>query len=497
MRSLILFASLLVLAPLSALDAEIAVFPKSITLRGPEYSQALIVQQVNDGLTGAQISEGVAFESSDNKVAEVVDGVVQPRGDGAATIAVRVGDATTEVQVVVSEFAKPFVWSFRNHVQAVLSKSGCNSGACHGAAAGKNGFYLSLRGYDSDFDFQSLTRQARGRRIIPSDPGRSLLLTKPTGRVPHKGGVRFEEDSLEYRVLAEWIAAGQPEPTAADPRIERLEILPPQIVVRPGNKQQFLVLAHFSDGRAEEVTRWVRFSSTNSTVAEIDDRGRAEMKGHGESAIGAGYRGQNATAIVTSPYDNETPAFVFDGQPQANLIDKHVIEKLKQLNLPPSPPASDSMFLRRAFLDTIGVLPTEEETRKFLADSDPDKRNKLIDQLLVRPEFVDYWTYRWSDLFLLSGDRLRPMGLDAFSKWIREQVEQNTPWDKFAREVVLATGNSYENGAVNFYALHQDPFDTAETVSMAFMGMAINCARCHDHPLEKWTNDDYYGMANM
>ena len=497
MRSLIILPALLTLFPFASIDAEIAVFPSSITLRGPEFSQTLIVQQIVEGQTGSQVSEGVAFESSDPKVAEVLEGVVTPRGNGTATIVVRAGDSSAEVRVTVSDFDQPFVWSFRNHVQAVLSKTGCNSGACHGAAAGKNGFYLSLRGYDSDFDFQSLTRQARGRRIIPSDPARSLFLTKPTGRVPHKGGVRFEEGSPEYRVLAEWIAAGQPAPTEDDPRIERLEILPPQIVVSPGVTQQFRVLAHFSDGRTEEVTRWVRFSSTNSTVAEIDERGHAEMKGHGESAIGAGYRGQNATAIVTSPYDNETPAFVFDRQPQANLIDKHVIAKLKQLRLPPSPTASDSMFLRRAFLDTIGVLPTEEESRAFLADSDPDKRNKLIDRLLERPEFVDYWTYRWSDLFLLSGDRLRPKALDAFSQWIREQVEKNTPWDELARQVVLATGNSYENGAVNFYALHQDPFDTAETVSMAFMGMAINCARCHDHPLEKWTNDDYYGMANM
>jgi hypothetical protein len=495
MRLMITLACLL--APsLIANAAEIQLLPESLSLNGPEATHRLIVQTKTDNSLGAQIQEGVTLQSADPKIVEIVEGVVIPKSNGKTTITATVGEMNSSIAVTVKEMDKPFTWSFRNHVQSALSKSGCNMGACHGAAQGKNGFYLSLRGYDPVFDYWSITRQARGRRVIPSDPGRSLLLTKPTGMVPHKGGVRFDAESLEYRVLAEWIAAGQPEPTEDDPRITQLEILPKQIVVQPGVSQQFLVRAHFSDGRVEDVTQWAKYSSTNSTVADVDDLGRAELKGHGEGSIVAWYLGQNVVGTITSPYDQNVPDHLYAGGSE-NLIDKHVNEKLKSLNIPPSPVASDSDFIRRVYLDTLGILPTEAEAKQFLLSSEPNKRNKLIDDVLARPEFVDYWTYRWSDLFLLSGERLRPVALDAFSKWIREQVEKNTPWDEFARDVILAKGNSHENGAVNFYTLHQDPLDTAETVSMAFMGMAINCARCHDHPLEKWTNNDYYGMANL
>ena len=482
--------------PLLVSAGEIQLLPETLNLVGPEARHRLIVQHRTGDSLGAQIEEGVSFLSADPEIAEVVNGVVHPRGNGSTTITATAGDANSSLAVTVSGMDKPFVWSFRNHVQSVLSKSGCNMGACHGAAQGKNGFYLSLRGYDPDFDYWSITRQARGRRIIPSDPGRSLLLTKPTGTVPHKGGVRFAEESLEYRVLAEWIASGQPKPTSEDARISELEILPKQIIVQPGVSQQFLIRAHFSDGHVEDVTQWAKLSSTNSSVAEIDELGHADIKGHGEGAVVAWYLGQNVVGIIASPYQQNVPEHLYAAHSE-NLIDKHVNEKLRKLNIPPSPLCSDSEFIRRVYLDTLGILPTEEEIRAFLMSSDPEKRKALIDNVLERPEFVDYWTYRWSDLFLLSGERLRPKALDAFSLWIREQVEQNTPWDEFARKVILATGNSYQNGAVNFYTLHQDPLDTAETVSMAFMGMAINCARCHDHPLEKWTNNDYYGMANL
>jgi hypothetical protein len=284
MRLMITLACLL--APsLIANAAEIQLLPESLSLNGPEATHRLIVQTKTDNSLGAQIQEGVTLQSADPKIVEIVEGVVIPKSNGKTTITATVGEMNSSIAVTVKEMDKPFTWSFRNHVQSALSKSGCNMGACHGAAQGKNGFYLSLRGYDPVFDYWSITRQARGRRVIPSDPGRSLLLTKPTGMVPHKGGVRFDAESLEYRVLAEWIAAGQPEPTEDDPRITQLEILPKQIVVQPGVSQQFLVRAHFSDGRVEDVTQWAKYSSTNSTVADVDDLGRAELKGHGEGSI--------------------------------------------------------------------------------------------------------------------------------------------------------------------------------------------------------------------
>jgi hypothetical protein len=356
---------------------------------------------------------------------------------------------------------------------------------------------LSLRGYDPQYDYFAITRQSNGRRVVPSDPGRSLILTKPTGAVPHQGGVRFDVSSKEYRVLAEWIAAGYPEPKDDDRRIRRLEILPHNVILKPGAQQQVVVLAHFSDSRIEDVTRWAKYTSTNLTVAKVDDLGKVDVMGNGVGSIVAWYLAQNVVAEVTVPYEKELPAEVFAGAERVNFIDDLVLKKLQQLRIPPSERSNDGEFLRRVYLDTIGMLPTIDEARAFLADTTPDKRVKVIDALLARPEFVDYWTYKWSDLLLINGERLRPKALEAYYGWVRKNVEANTPWDKLVREIVTSKGSTIENGAVNFYSLHEDPLEMSETVSMAFLGMSINCARCHDHPLEKWTNDDYYGMANM
>ncbi len=475
----------------------LTLLPSEVVLLGKEARQRVLVQATSGPQVVGQVASGVVFESSDANVARIEDDFVLPVGNGKATITAKVGDRTATATVVVEKFDQPHVWSFRNHVQPVLSKTGCNTGACHGALAGKAGFKLSLRGYDPEADFRTLTRQARGRRIVPADPGRSLLLTKPSGAIPHKGGLRFDVDSLEYRVVAEWIANGHPEPREDDARIATLEILPTASVQKRGSTQQLIVRAHFSDGHVEDVTRWARFTSANATVASVDDQGLVKILGNGEGAISGWYLSQNVIATVSSPYDTPVDPAVFANAERSNVIDDLVLAKLKALNIPPSYRSTDSEFIRRAFLDTIGVLPTSDDVRAFFADTSPDKRERLVDQLLVRPEFVDYWSYKWSDLLLLSGERLRPQALKAFYSWIREHVANNSPWDQFAREIMLARGSTFENGAANFYALHQDPLDMAETTSMAFLGMSIQCARCHDHPLEKWTNNEYYGFASL
>lgn len=475
----------------------LTVLPAEVTLTGPQARQRLLVEEMRNGHAAGQVIEGVTFESSDLKVVRVEDGRALPAGNGTAVVTAHVGDHTAKARITVERFDQPHQWSFRNHVQSVLSKAGCNSGACHGAAAGKNGFRLSLRGYDPDFDYHSITRQANGRRIVASDPGRSLFLLKPTATVPHKGGLRFEVGSREYQVLSEWLAAGHPGPREDDPRMTRLEILPQHVVLKQGSPQQILVRAHFSDGHSEDVTRWAKYTATNLSVAQVDDSGRVEVMGQGEGAVVAWYLSNNVVASISVPYDTHVPADVYAKSPRKNFIDELVLEKLESLNLPPSPLSSDEVFLRRAFLDTIGVLPTIDETTEFLSDTAPDKRETLVDRLLSREEFVDYWTYKWCDLLLVNGERLRPKALTAYYKWIRQQVAQNTPWNRFVWEVVTAKGSTLENGAANFYSLHEDPLDMSETVSMAFLGMSIQCARCHDHPLEKWTNNDYYGMANL
>ncbi len=388
-------------------------------------------------------------------------------------------------------------WPFRNHVQPVLAKAGCSSGACHGAAAGQGGFRLSLRGYDDEGDWKSITRSALGRRIVLSDPARSLLLLKPTGAVPHKGGTKFEVGSLEYKILSEWIAAGAPPPKADDARITKLEVSPEHATLKPGDAQQLTVKAMFSDGSVQDVTRWAKFTDANASVTTVDESGSVKVAGFGEGAITAWFLSRIAIATFTAPFTNKVPADAFAKAPRRNFIDDEVIAKLRELNIPPSPRATDEVFIRRAFLDTIGVLPTAEEVRVFLADTSSSKRDRLIDSLLARSEFVDYWSYKWSDLLLVNSERLRPAAMWSYYNWIRNNVAANTPWDRFVRELVTARGSTLENGAANFYALHEDPPNMAETTSQAFLGMSINCAKCHNHPMEKWTNDEYFGFANL
>lgn len=477
--------------------AKLVLLPSSSDLSTKESRQTLVLQWQRGEQVLGQALEAVQFSSSDEKVLKVENSVAVPVGNGKATITAKAGDQQATAEVTVTGQDQPFAWSFRNHVESVLSKQGCNAGACHGARAGQKGFRLTLFGFDVDADYSYLTRQALGRRVVPSDPGRSLILTKPTGLLPHKGGIKLDPSTQEYRVLAEWIAAGAPGPKENDPQISSLEVLPKYSTQNVGANQQLIVLAHFTDGHVEDATRWAKYTSVNSSVASVGERGEVKVTDSGEGVIKVWYLNYNAMAFLTVPYVNDVKPEVFASAERRNFLDDLVNEKLTALKLPPSPKCEDATFLRRTYLDTIGTLPTADETRAFLADTSTDKRDKLIDQLLSRPEFVDYWAYKWSDLLLLSGERLRPEAIKSYYGFIRKSVEQNKPWDKFVYEIVTASGSTFENGAANFYALHQDPEGMAETVSQAFLGLSIGCAKCHNHPLEKWTNDQYYGMANM
>ena len=387
--------------------------------------------------------------------------------------------------------------SFELDVMPILSKAGCNGGGCHGALAGKGGFRLSLFGYDPASDHLSITRDARGRRVDLADPGTSLILTKPTMAVAHKGGRRLEVDGHDYRLLAAWIAAGCPGPAAGEKKLSSIALQPAEAELAPGRSQQLGVIATYSDGSTRDVTRWARFTSADESVATVDPSGLVTVVGHGEGAVTAWFSSQIALARVLAPFPHAIPAEVFVTSPRANPIDDLVLEQLQKLHLKPSPPCDDATFIRRGVLDTIGRLPTSEEVRGYLADGSPGKRERLVDLLLARPEFVDYWTYKWSDILLVSGSKLRPDAVNAYYQWIRDRVAENAPWDRLVRDVVTAQGSSLENGATNFFAVHQDPETMAENVSQAFMSLSIGCAKCHNHPLEKWTNDQYYAFANL
>jgi len=388
-------------------------------------------------------------------------------------------------------------WSFRNHVIPVLTRLGCNSGACHGAAAGKAGFKLTLRGYDPELDYNVLSRQSLGRRINKVEPAKSLILLKPTMAIGHGGGRRLEVGSLEYKVISEWIASGMAAPADSDARIVRLEVTPKASTLAAGADQQLRVLARYDAGHTEDVTRWVKYSSADPGVAVVDDDGKVKMQGHGETAISVWYQSQVSFARVTNPFPNEIKPEVFANSPRQNYIDDLILKKLRTLRIAPSDQAGDREFIRRAFLDAIGVLPTPQEVERFVADNSPGKRFKLIDDLLSREEYVDYWANKWSDLLLVSTAKLPDSAMWTYYNWIRESVANDKPWDRMAREIVTATGNTLENGAATYYVIHKEPTDLTENFSMAFLGMSITCARCHNHPLEKWTQKQYYQMANL
>ena len=394
--------------------------------------------------------------------------------------------------------AAPDSPSFRNDVLPILSKAGCNSGPCHGALAGKNGFRLSLRGYDPVTDYFSLTREALGRRLVKMAPARSLILLKPTLTLPHGGGKRFDVGSPEYRVIADWIAAGAPAPKPGEPAIETIEVHPEKIVLQqPGDTVRISVRARFSDGSIREVTRQTKFSSTNEGVVEVGDRGLATAKGHGEGAVSVWYSSKVAFSRVTVPHERQLGPELFGQAPRNNWVDDLVLAKLSELQIPPSPLSDDNTFIRRVYLDTLGVLPNRQDLSRFLGDTRSDRRARLIDSVLDRPEYVDYWAYKWSDLLLVSSRKLEQAAMWSYYHWIRNGVAENRPWDRFIEELVTATGSNLENGAVNYWLIHQQPQEITENLSQAFLGISLTCARCHNHPLEKWTQDQYYGMANL
>jgi hypothetical protein len=474
------------------------VLPQKATLHGAQATLRLLVEQKQGEQYTGDLTAKAVFTSSNPKVATVrTDGTVQAVRNGTATIAAIVNGqkATATVQIISAE--RTSSGSFRNHILPILTKASCNSGACHGAAAGKGGLKLTLRGYDPDADYNVLTRQASGRRVVAGKPEASLLLLKPTMQIAHGGGKRMDAKSPDYAVLKTWITTGLNRPSAADPQIEALEVYPARARLKKGDTQRILVRACYTNGQVEDVTRWVKFGTSESSVALVDDLGKVTVQGNGEAAITVWFNNKVTFARIVCPFPGAPGAEDFARAERTNFIDDLVLRKLHALNIPPSPQCSDSEFIRRAYLDTAGILPTAREVEAFLADAAPDKRARLVDALLKRPEFVDYWTYKWSDLLLVSSRKLSGGALTAFSHWIRQSVQENKPWNTFVREILTAKGSNLENGAVNFFVLHKEPIDLTETTTQAFLGMSLTCARCHNHPMEKWTQRDYYQMANL
>lgn len=486
--------------PLTSLATltKITILPSSVSVTGPHYSQKVVVEGTFLDGHEEDLTSRATLALSNPAIGALDNAhMFLPSSDGQGTITATLHGHRATAHVTVSDYSMANTWSFRNDVLPVMTKVGCNSGPCHGAAAGKNGFKLSLRGYDPVADYYTLTRQALGRRTNRMQPARSLILLKPTATIPHGGGRRFGAESAEFKVISGWIAQGMLAPRETDPRVTEIQVLPHEASLTPGAEQQLVVLAQYSDGHTADVTHWAKFDSGDEGVATVDNDGQVTMHGYGEAPVTVWYQSHVAFSRVRIPFPHKLAEAVFLKAPRHNYIDDLVLNHLRVLHIPPSPPAADSEFIRRAYLDAAGILPSPTEVEKFLHDSSPDKRNRLIDDLIKRPEFVDYWTYKWSDLLLVSSNHLSDEEMWSYYRWIRQSVATDKPWNQFATQIITANGNTLENGAANYWVIHRDPLDISENMAQAFMGINISCAHCHNHPLAKWTQKDYYGMANL
>jgi hypothetical protein len=381
---------------------------------------------------------------------------------------------------------------FVRDVIPVLTKAGCNSGGCHGAFSGRGGFRLSLWGFDPIADYDALTTEAQARRIFPAAPSASLLLTKPTTIVPHEGGLRLEMGSESYEILRRWIAQRAPAPRSSDPYVLRLEVTTAEVTLQPGTTADLILRAHWSDGQVRDVTRWALYDTTSEKVARISPVGKVTAAASGRASITIRFQGQVAAVAVTVPYGKPSE---LEGFVEVNYIDRAMRGEWQRVGVSPAPLAEDGEFLRRVSVDLIGTLPTVDETRAFLDSSDPQKRSKLIDALLERPEYADYWAIKWSDLLRVHRRAVGVKGLESFSVWLHEALRKNQPFDQIAHEILIARGNLYTSGPVAFYFINTTPQELAETTAQVFLGIRMQCARCHHHPFEVWTQDDYYGLA--
>ena len=386
--------------------------------------------------------------------------------------------------------------SFELDIQPILTANGCNAGACHGKQRGQNGFQLSLLGFDPEFDYTAITKSARGRRVFPASPERSLLLMKPAGQMPHGGGLLLDGDSEDYATLLRWIEQGLPRRIADEPTLTGLAITPGDLSLRPRETTQLRVVASYSNGTTRDVTARTSFRSNEEAIAAVDNGGRIEAGPiPGETAVMSRYMNVIGVTNVAIPLADGVPDDVYARLPRNNFIDVLVWRKLKSLNLTPSAPIDDTKFLRRVYLDIIGRLPSAAEARAFLADESPSRRIDLVDALLERPEYADHWANKWADLLRPNPYRVGIKATLNYDNWIRQQFRRNQPYDEFVRELITAQGSTWHNGAATMFRDRRSPDELTTIVSQLFLGIRLECAKCHHHPFEKWGQDDFYRFA--
>lgn len=476
---------------------QLTVYPSEVTLNNASDAERLVAVMTRpDGVTLDVTAEAKIAFGAENIAGWGEDLKLHAKGDGETTITVTHGELSAEVPLKVANAGTVPPTTFTNDVLPALMRAGCNTGACHGSAQGKNGFRLSLFGFDPEYDFISLTRDQRSRRINAAIPEESLMLTKPTGKVAHEGGSVIEPGDGLYEPLLSWIKQGTKDDPEGLPELTGINVYPPEAVIEgEGVQQRFSVIAKYSDGSTRDVTETTVLSSSDEQTLTIDGQGVSAAGSKGEVYVMARY---GTFAVVSKVIVIPQGLTVeWPDVPELNYIDTHVFNKLKKLRIPPAGRCDDGTFIRRAFVDILGIIPSEEETKAFLASDDPDKRTKLVDKLLERPEFTDVWAMKWAEALRVAEipNVLDRKGMHRYNDWLRQAISNNTPMDQLVRELLSAEGGNFTNPAANFFVIERDPLIMAENVAQVFLGIQMGCAQCHNHPFERWTMDDYYSFA--
>ena len=479
----------------SVYAADVSVYPPDIKLSGARDFQSFIVHTVADtGLT-TDATDSAKLSIADTAVAKLDGQRVLPVGDGKTQLVVESNGSKIEVPVVVSDAKSDDPLSFRLDVVPVLTRTGCNSGRCHGAARGKDGFRLSLYGFDPNGDYHRLAREIPGRRINLARPHASLILTKGTGNAPHSGGERFTEDSEYYATLTRWLEEGGNDDKDNVARPTGINIFPPEAVLTgKGQKQQLVVVADYSDGTTRDITQLATFISNNDNSADVSEAGLIESGARGEAFVMARFDAfTEGMPVIALPADADMS---MPKTENANYIDELVAAKLNKLLIEPSAVCSDEQFLRRAYVDIVGLMPNEDEYNGFLASESENKRSELVDTLLEREEFVDLWAMKLGEMLKIrTANQVSYKALLGFHNWVRNQIAKDMPLNELLAEVMRAEGGTFDSPATNFYQIEANNRLLAENVAQSFFGMRIQCAQCHNHPFDRWTMDDYYGFT--
>jgi hypothetical protein len=485
-------------APLAACAGDtvtaISADPAAVTLDGPKAVYSLLVKGKSAGSV-VDLTHTARYRAADPRVVTVSDGgVIRGVADGSTTVDVEAAGKRVSVAVTVKGARTARRFNFENDIIPLFSRHGCNSAGCHGKADGQNGFKLSVFGFDPAADYAALVKEGRGRRVLAAAPDASLLLAKVSGGVPHGGGVRMPRNGPDYETVHAWIAAGVPFGRPDDPRVTAVRVEPVERQLAMRGTQQLRVIARYSDGREADVTAHARFQSNNDGLASVSAGGLVSAGDvPGEAAVMASY--MNAVDVFRAVVPRAGRIEKWPDLPENNFIDGLVYKKLRKLNVLPSDSCDDADYLRRVYLDVIGTLPTPDEARRFLGDKRADKRARLVDELLRRPEYADYWALKWADLLRIDRQALGHKRAYGYYEWVRDSLAQNKPFDRFAREIVTAEGPLGEVGPASFYKAVAKSGDAASTLSQVFLGVRIACAQCHHHPFDRWSQADYYGMT--